>query len=188
MMGRVTSRTGLFLGIPLLFGFLIWTASCNHQRHQADYDSLITAAARRHGMSPSLIKAVIHRESRFQSYAVGGAGEVGLMQLMPGAAKDWARVNRRPVPERLQLFDPELNIEIGTWYLAHCRKHFSDYVSRDILALAAYNAGYSRVKKWKPENPETPMDIEAIKIASTRKYVRTILKYRELYTYLDEAP
>ena len=174
------------LGIPFIFGVLIWFSAGHVTEEQVDYDELIRAAAHKHGVRPSLVKAVIRKESSFKSKSVGAAGEVGLMQLMPGAVADWARVNHEKAPSRSKLFDPEVNVDIGTWYISNCQKHYAKYASRDILALAEYNAGYSRVKKWKPEDPSEPMDIEAIGIASTRKYVRTILSYQRAYAYLDD--
>ena len=83
------------------------------------YDELIVKAARRNGVDPCLIKAVIWKESRFDKRARGLKGEVGLMQIMPDlAAADWARVKGFRTPSRGALFDPELNIEIGSWYLS----------------------------------------------------------------------
>ena len=144
------------------------------------YGNIINDASKRYSIDPMLIKAVIWRESDFKKDAVGKKGEIGLMQLMTQySVKDWSMYTDRKEPSRGLLFNPQLNIEIGTWYLAQCKKHWKNYQHPIILALAEYNAGYSNVKKWIPKdfkgNP-----LKLIKFPSTKKYVETILdKYHE---------
>jgi soluble lytic murein transglycosylase len=114
------------------------------------------------------------------------------MQITPGAVTDWARSNKCPPPSRQELFAPELNLEIGAWYLALCGQHWNGFASRDILQLAEYNAGRSKVTKdWAPENPETIIELERITYPGTRSYIKQILErqhfYRESAT-ATEAP
>ena len=175
-------------GLPLLLGLLLYFFLDPPMLYEGTYDKLIKEAARKHGISAALVKAVIRRESRFRRHVRGAAGEIGLMQLMPGSVSDWSRVTKQPVPSNEQLFTPETNIDIGTWYLARCMSHYKDYFSCDMLALAEYNAGYSRVKKWKPDDPLKPFRLEDIGIESTRLYVKTILGYRKKYEKMDETP
>lgn len=141
---------------------------------------MIESAARRYGVDSRLIKAVIYQESRFDRKARGRAGEIGLMQLMPGAAVvDWARHHQVDVPVNGLLFDPELNIEIGTWYLARALKRWERYRCRIELALCQYNAGESRANEWKPDDYNDDV-IDRIKFESTRSYVLSVMrKYRE---------
>jgi hypothetical protein len=82
------------------------------------YDRLIREASLRHGIAPGLVKAIIWRESRFRPYTVGRAQEVGLMQITAGAVSDWHDWSGGIMPSRSMCFDPGLNIEIGTWYMA----------------------------------------------------------------------
>ncbi len=146
------------------------------------YDSVIIPTARQYSIDPLLIKAVIWRESDFNPNAVGTKGEIGLMQLMmKSSVKDWAKYNKRKMPERGVVFDPWLNIEIGTWYLAWCRQLWKGYGNREILALATYNAGYSNVKKWIPEKYKGDDLIEFIKFSSTKKYISSILEKYQKY-------
>ena len=89
----------ILLPIALLGAVAFWIAS-NYRAYEVQelifpnrfqrYDSLIEQAARRYQVSPSLIKAVIWRESRFQPDMRGNAGERGLMQITESAAKDWS--------------------------------------------------------------------------------------------------
>ena len=148
------------------------------------YRDEIVAASRRHGLDPDLVRALIFRESRFNPRARGSRGEVGLMQVLPGgAAADWARVKKRPRPSVRELYGVETNLEIGCWYLARALRRWSGYKYCTALALAQYNAGESRAKAWAPEKPDGEV-VPRIRIASTGKYVETILKrYRK---YLDE--
>lgn len=144
------------------------------------YDAEIRAAAAKHGIDSRLVRAVVYEESRFRADAVGNAGEIGLMQVMPNlAARDWARANHTPTPDRAVLFSPRLNLEIGCWYLADGMRRFAGYREGTELALARYNAGLSRAMEWRPERPEGAV-LPRITIASTRRYVEHIMdRYRK---------
>src|SRR5690349_1026430 len=82
------------------------------------YDSLIVRISAAHRVDPRLVKAVIWRESRFQSDMQGRNGERGLMQVSEIAAREWAAANNVPHFEPAQLLDPATNIQAGTWYLS----------------------------------------------------------------------
>lgn len=145
------------------------------------YESLIRAAAERNNVDSRLIRAVIFQESRFNPSVVGRAGEIGLMQVLPqGAAAEWARVHNVPPPGRGQLFGPELNIEIGSWYLARALRRWRSYRHGVELALCQYNAGESRADRWKPGKTDGAV-IPRIGIESTRIYVTKIMKRYAYY-------
>lgn len=147
----------------------------------------ISEAAAKHGIDSRLVRAVIYEESRFRPGAVGKAGEVGLMQVMPNrAAVDWAKANNVPCPEAGVLFSPRINLEIGCWYLSDGLRRFRDYKCAKELALARYNAGLSRANKWKPKDKNGGV-IENITIASTKKYVKNIMNRYRRYCREDEA-
>jgi soluble lytic murein transglycosylase len=123
------------------------------------FDSYIAEAARRHGISFSLIKAVIKAESNFDHYAVSKAGACGLMQLMPKTAKELGVANP---------FDPRQNILGGARYLKELLNQFQGSVP---LALAAYNAG--------------PAKVQAVngvpRIDETRGFIARVLRYLNKY-------
>ncbi len=178
-------RTLLFGGIPaalgvcLLAGGIAAWREFGLRRRRRQLDSLIRATADRHRLDPCLVRAVIHQESRFQCDARGDAGEIGLMQITPGAARDWERLNRRKLPHDSLLFAPAVNLEIGVWYLARASRQFRHHPDRDVLALSQYNAGRRRALRWEAEYEENLLD--HIPIASTRHYITNVFELRADY-------
>jgi len=128
----------------------------NPDSHQ--YDALIVEAARKHGVPPALVKAVIRRESNFNPTAQSRKGAEGLMQLMPATARALGVTNS---------FHEEQNVNAGTAYL----KQLIDRYGNWRYALAAYNAGPSAVESYQgiPPFPET------------QEYVRRVLQYYQAY-------
>ena len=146
----------------------------------ARYDEWIIQAASRYGVSPSLVKAVIWRESRFHPDMQGAHGERGLMQVTEGAAQDWARAEKIGIFVPADLMDPKTNIEVGTWYLANALRRWSGKDDPVPFALAEYNAGRTRVMRWEKtsglgggfgaDGLHSIMDFPA-----TRAYIRSIV-------------
>ncbi len=174
----MTRLTGVFLTLGLSGCGRLSIFESDGER---SYDRIILEKAAKYSVDSRLIKAVIWQESRFQPDAVGRHGEVGLMQIMPNqAAVDWARVNRVKVPSRGMLFKPELNIEIGTWYLSRGIWKYRQYKNAFELALCRYNAGQSRSDKWAPTQKSGDV-VKRITIPSTREYVTRIMKRYKYY-------
>ena len=195
------SKTIPILALVVLLGLLAATVVVLHlanQRREAERLAqlrekellpAIEAAANANGLPVSLVRAVIWKESRFNAQAVGNCGEVGLMQIMDGAVQDWARVNKCDVPPREALFDPQLNLKIGCWYLARCGEHWNGYAARPILQLAEYNAGRKNVlDRWRPATPETTMTADQITFPDTRRYITLILNQQARYEREARAP
>jgi soluble lytic murein transglycosylase len=152
------------------------------------YDALIVKVAREYDLDPRLIKAVVWRESRFQADMVGRNGERGLMQVSDIAVRDWAAARgiKDMCPDRI--LNPELNLEIGTWYLKKAVQRWTSQDDAVPFALAEYNAGKSRVDRWirtalnksgQRVTAETFQD--SIDFPSTARYVRTILARYDFY-------
>ena len=149
------------------------------------YSSEIAAAARKHGLDPALVRAVIYQESGFDPRKRGRAGEIGLMQVLPsGAAAEWARVNKCPRPTEAELFDVETNLDIGCWYLARAMERWRDYDHRIELALAQYNAGGKRARRWAPPDKHGEV-LPRVDIASTKNYITKIME--RYYSYRVSA-
>lgn len=128
-----------------------------------------------------LAMAVARRESSFAPRAMSHVGARGLMQLMPGTAKQVAKRLGKQVSVA-DLFDVETNLELGTHYLGRLLSRYGD---NRVLSLAAYNAGPSRVDRW-VAGGEKPYDvwIESIPYRETRHYVQAVLTYRVIFMRL----
>ncbi|MFO7820666.1 MAG: transglycosylase SLT domain-containing protein [Lentisphaeria bacterium] len=144
------------------------------------YDKIIHQAANRHSLPPSLIKAVIRKESKFRPWAAGKDGEIGLMQIRRAAVTDWERHSGRQCEYNGMLTNPRLNIEIGSWYLGRAFNHWIDYRDAEVLALAEYNAGRTAARKWAPDDKRERV-INRVSYTSTKEYIKSIIRYRELY-------
>src|SRR5579872_4362927 len=137
---EMPARSGLFLARHIGYKvgvkprqFMLWLALLflggagsywwRYQWREHSQDAPILAAARRYGVEPALVKAVVWRESRFDPAACGGKGELGLMQVLPrAAAKDWTEAEHLPPLAQEQLLDPGTNTLVGAWYLGRLLK------------------------------------------------------------------
>ena len=132
-----------------------------------------------------LVLAIVRQESAFRAGAVSPAGARGLMQLMPGTARQVAnRLNAFYSRTRLTT-DPDFNLELGQAYMGQLLQRFGGSY---VLALAAYNAGPVRAAEWKQtrnqnlEDVNTAVDwIEQIPYAETRNYVQRVLESLQVY-------
>jgi hypothetical protein len=127
------------------------------------YFPIIQRVAESHGIEPALIKAMIMAESSFNPKAVSNKGAAGLMQLMPKTAKSLGVVNR---------FDPEQNIRGGVKYIKHLIEKCNGNLKH---AIAAYNAGFGHVIKYKGVPP----------FKATRYYVQKVFHYYDYYRQKD---
>jgi soluble lytic murein transglycosylase-like protein len=110
----------------------------------------VHAAAHAHAVPADLVNGIIWVESRFQVNARGRKGPRGLMQLMPGTAREVART----LGMRYQPYDPEFNINAGTYYFARMVDRFDGQLD---LALAAYNIGPGTVANWVRDSQPLPV-------------------------------
>ena len=175
----------LILVVVLLSGSLFFPEYWEHR-----YDELIARQSRVYRLDEKLVWSLIYEETYFRAWKIGAAEEVGLMQVTPAVARDWARETgfkelEKQAAEDVNEFlsDPERNIQVGCWYLESLREKYRSRTAVIAMTLAAYNAGPSRVEEWtKDVNPATITEqqfIERIGIASTRSYVASILeRYR----------
>jgi soluble lytic murein transglycosylase-like protein len=152
---RSNATTGFFtlpppqqLSPPMAFQ----TEACD-ALPSTEIDSLVTAASRREGVEPELIRGVMRQESGFRPCAVSPKGAVGLMQLMPQTAADL---------EVKDPFDPRDNVTAGTRLLRQLLQHYDGDLA---LTLGAYNAGPRRVDA----------DMAVPGIPETTNYVQRIL-------------
>ena len=133
----------------------------------------------------ALVLALVRQESSFHHKAISPAGARGLMQLMPATAKREAQKLKVNYRKAWLTAKPGYNLRLGQAHLRHLLAH---YRGSPILALAAYNAGSSRVSTWIAEHgdPRTQsIDavqwIEQIPFSETRNYVQRVLEGRSVY-------
>lgn len=158
------------------------------------YDELINRQARVYRLDEKLVWSLIYEETYFRAWKIGAADEVGLMQVTPVVAREWAKETgfkefEKQTAENVNEFlsDPERNIQAGCWYLEKLREQYRGWPAETAMTLAAYNAGPSRVEEWTREIEPTAISeadfIERIAIPSTRNYVASILtRYRSEQT------
>jgi len=139
-----------------------------------------------HGLpETALLLGLMRQESGFSVQAVSHAGARGLMQLMPATARSVARQIKLPFSKNRLMNDPEYNMKLGRAYISSL---LNQYDNSYVLALAAYNAGPSRVKKWLKKNGDprkAEVDsvdwIEMIPFNETRTYVQRVLGNLQVY-------
>ncbi|MBI3851422.1 MAG: lytic transglycosylase domain-containing protein [Verrucomicrobia bacterium] len=176
-----------FRWLGLAFAFILVVGGIGYWRwydwRDHSQDAVILAAARRYGVEPALVKAVVWRESRFNPKAHGKAGEFGLMQVRETAAKEWAQAERLNAFSTAHLLDPGTNTLAGAWYLRKLLKRYERTDNPLHYALADYNAGRSNVLRWNKASAATnsAIFVEAIDFGGTRKYVRAVVRRAEQY-------
>ncbi len=141
------------------------------------YEHIVRGHARNYRLDPALLAAVIYQESKFKADARSDSGAIGLMQLLPDTAKGIA-VHTGGAAFRVDdLYDPEINVRYGAWYLRHLIEKYGD----ERTALAAYNAGQANVDRWGRAGG-------GIRFSETRAYVARVEELKTIYrrAYGDE--
>jgi soluble lytic murein transglycosylase len=135
----------------------------------------------------SFLISVARQESALDPKARSSANARGLMQLLHSTATDVARRSGLSTPSVVDLYTPQVNIEIAGHHLAELLVR---YHNARPLAAAAYNAGQSRVNRWIKGASGMPMDIwiETIPFRETRNYVKNVLAFSQVYGQLLEQP
>jgi soluble lytic murein transglycosylase len=152
---------------------------------EAWWDTIKSESAK-NGLDPYLVASLIRQESEFNPSAISYANAYGLMQLEPSVGKSLAREEGMSHFETFQLLDPITNIRLGTKYLRQMVDRFGGVQE---YALAAYNAGESRVVDWQAAGPYGEIDefVESIPFTQTRDYVQGILRNEDIYRSIDAA-
>lgn len=148
------------------------------------FEEIIFKYSEIYDLDPYLVAAIIKVESKFLPGAISAKGARGLMQIMPETGR-WA-AEQMGLEEFSpgDLFDPETNIKIGTWYLNQLRREFNNDID---LVLAAYNGGRGNVRKWmqKKQLDFGAKNIENIPFEETKQFVirvkKTYRNYKRIY-------
>lgn len=152
------------------------------------HQDLFTNHASLQNLDVNWVYALARQESAFMADAHSSAGALGLLQLLPGTARETARVIGLPFKHSRQLLDPAQNIQLGTAHLAELMARFH---GNRILATAAYNAGAHRVDQWLQEGGnllEADVWIETMPYYETRQYVQNVMAYTVIYGFRRGEP
>lgn len=151
------------------------------------YASPLAKYASARNLDPHLVAGLIRQESEFRADAVSRAKARGLMQVLPSTGRSLTRKLNLGTYRVSMLDKPEVNINMGTYYLAHIAEAFDGRLE---YVLASYNAGKSRADNWKTWGDfKEPIEfIETIPFTETREYVlsvyRNAMVYRQVYPKL----
>ena len=154
-------------------------------RYPLAYWELIQEKAQERGLDPYLVLALIRQESLFDTRARSPAPALGLMQLIPPTAARLANQLGLPTPSQETLFQPDVNVALGTQYLKDLLQRYSNNWFK---ALAAYNAGEAVVDRWEKEIAADDIEefVERIPYVETRGYVKLVLRNHRIYKRLYE--
>lgn len=163
-------------GLAVNFGGLAFA-----EQQPLPFAGEVARAARKYGLDPDLLFAVMRVESVYQRRIVSHAGAIGLMQIMPRTGRLIAERLGRPQMTATDLLDPQTNIEFSAWYLSSLIERMD---GRLPLAIASYNGGPHNVRAWiRRYGAHVPLDafLERIPFQETKRYVRRVLGYYASY-------
>jgi soluble lytic murein transglycosylase len=169
---RLAASTLLIVAVAASFVYLRSGEPTWFQRvrYPLKYEQIVRGHARNYRLDPALVAAVIYQESKFRPNAKSSSGAIGLMQLQPETAKGIAIRTGGSRFQTSDLYNPEINVRYGSWYLRHLLDKYGD----ERTALAAYNAGQRNVDEWRAAGEE-------IQFAETREYVDRVEHLKGVY-------
>ena len=177
-MKLIKSTIGVLIACCILIG-AIWGA---YELFPLKYLNDIRTVSASNGVDKYLVAALIKAESNFKCDAVSSAGAKGVMQLTDDTARFCAEKIGMNF-ESEDIYNPKVNIQLGVYYLSRTLSIFNGDES---LAVAAYNAGEGRVRKWL-EDPEYSTDgttLDTIPYHETKRHVEKIKAYKKIYKLL----
>ena len=152
------------------------------QRFPLGMEKEVKRESRNAGIDPAWTYAIIRAESAWMTDAHSAADAYGLMQLLPDVARQLAKAEKLPYANTQDLFDPALNVQLGTRFLGRMA---DKYDGSPWLASAAYNAGEAPVGRWLDARAALDPDffIETIPYRETREYVSRVLAFSVIYDW-----
>ncbi|ART81113.1 lytic murein transglycosylase [Oceanisphaera avium] len=198
LLGKVTENEGLLLGsLAYKLGWFDKSIQASIRLRAWDhldlrfplvYRQTFQNQAQKLGINAATLFAITRQESAFYEQARSPVGAGGLMQLMPGTAKDTARkFNISDFKHPSDVYRAEVNIKLGSSYF---KQMLDRYSNNRVAAIAAYNAGPSRIDAWLRNSASRPLDVwvENIPYRETRGYVQNVLYYSVIYQSMLGQP
>jgi soluble lytic murein transglycosylase len=171
---RLVLGVAVVMALAVASGTIHFTRPAWYDRlwHPFHYQQIVLGHARNYRLDPALLAAVIYQESKFDADARSDRGAIGLMQLLPDTAKGIAERTGGSKFRVSDLYDPELNVRYGAWYL----RHLLDKYGSERTALAAYNAGQHTVDAWRARGIPIQFD-------ETRAFVDRVESLKATYRH-----
>lgn len=171
----------LLLLAVVIIGIIVYVPKIIEYIFPFSYNGYIETYSEKYGVDKYLAYAIIKAESNFNKDTVSRRGAKGLMQIMDKTAAWCAdKIGK----DGYDLFEPEDNIELGTFYVAYLLDY---YDGNEQNAVAAYNAGHGNVDSWlsNSEYSKNGKTLDVIPFEETDKYVKKIMFYRKIYAWRD---
>lgn len=147
------------------------------------YSAIIKQYSQEYDLDHLFVASIIRAESKFDTDAISPKGAKGLMQIA-NITGNWAaqELSISHYDEKM-LFNPNVNIKIGCWYLNKLKKEFNNNTNN---VLASYNAGSGNVRKWLNNSKYSHDGAELIQIpfGETREYIKRVDRNYKIYKYL----
>lgn len=154
------------------------------ERHEPRYRTYIQRWADEYGIDPAFIKAIIYRESHYDARALSNAGARGLMQLMPDTGTWMAQKAGLSGYTDDSLYDPDINIRLGTRYLHYLSGLFD---GDPILVVCAYHAGAGNVRSWLQNHASDGkhLSLQEIPMNDTKTYAERVMQSYAIYLEME---
>ncbi len=151
------------------------------------YADLLQKHTTKHEIDPLFVAAMIREESRYNADIVSYAGAIGLMQIMPANGPEFANRLKIPRFNTKMLYNPDINIQMGTWYMKSLMNQFDN---NHALVAGAYNGGPGRMRRWikAKQIPDLDEFIEDIGIDQTRRHIKKVIDSYIIYQQLYSNP
>ena len=151
------------------------------------YIDLLQKHTTKYEIDPLFVAAMIREESRYNADIVSYAGAVGLMQIMPANGPEFASRLKIPQFNTEMLYNPDINIQMGSWYMKSLMDQFDN---NHALVAGAYNGGPGRMRRWikAKQIPDLDEFIEDIGIDQTRRHIKKVIDSYIIYQQLYSNP
>lgn len=190
--GKKKGKKALWIGLAitvvcLVAALIALIPTVMKQFYPLKYQDLVEQYAQEYQLDKGLVNSVIWTESKFDEQAVSNKGAYGLMQIMPDTGKWIAQKLGLEEFDTDMLTQPEINIQLGCWYLNYLNERFDGNVT---CVLASYNAGPNKVAEWLNDSRYSSdgVNLTNIPYPETQRYVEKVMSAYDTYQKLYEMP
>ncbi len=181
-MTRTNKLLKLIIALLLIAVILLISIFTIYTIFPQKHKNTVNKYCNEYGVDPNLVYALIKAESNFNEDAVSNAGAKGMMQLTDETfyyCLDKMNISAKDT----DIFDPDINIRVGTWYLANMLTRYDANVQN---AIAAYNAGATNVDKWlsSPKYSSDGKTLDTVPFGETDRHIKKIDRYKKIYAFV----